>query len=90
MARLSFVTGKPIQAKVSWIATEVPLWAAQLTESGWLLGDFRETDGSITRYAVPPSAVVYVKQSLSAEEQGSNINAPAIVQAAAAPVKAGD
>ena len=87
---LRFVTGKPIQAKVSFAANEVPLWAAQLTESGWLLGDFRESDGSLTRYAVPPSAVIYVKQAITVDEQGANLSAPAVLQQTAAPVKTGD
>ena len=87
---LHFVTGKPIQAKVTWITTEVPLWAAQLTDSGWLLADFKEADGSLTRYAVPPASVTYVKQSITVDELGVNFAAPAVVQQVTAPVKTGD
>lgn len=68
---MKFQTENPIQVRLSATfltavglpaATDVPLYGAAV-EDGWLLADYRNGDGTITRYAVPPEHVIYVRQT---------------------------
>lgn len=83
---MKFVTGKAIQARLAPAVSialgipdaDVPLWAAEL-EHGWLIATYKRADGSLTRYALPPGAVLYVRQDVTADEIGANPPAPAVL-----------
>jgi len=68
---MKFLTDASIDVRLSAVArtavgwptdTDIPLWAASI-EDGWLLADFKEANGDIRRYAIPPEHVVYVRQT---------------------------
>lgn len=70
---MKFQTERPIDVRLSAEfltavglppGADVPLWAAEI-EGGWLLADYRNGDGTITRYAVPAEHVIYVRQSVA-------------------------
>lgn len=48
------------------VPTEFPLYRISLDPSGYMLADYRNPDGSLTRYALPPGSVLYAKQQLTA------------------------
>jgi hypothetical protein len=64
-----FLDGVPVLAKVAWQPQEVPLLAGKPTTYG-LVGDVSNGDGSTTRYFVPWSAVLYLRQVLPAPPAG--------------------
>lgn len=64
-----FIAGQPVLVRLSAAArtalgvpdTEIQLYAAN-TVDGWLRADYREANGDITRYFLPPESVLYLKQ----------------------------
>lgn len=67
---MKFRTDSPIDVRLSAVFrtavgwptdSDIPLWAASI-EDGWLLADYRESNGDIRRYAIPPEHVIYVRQ----------------------------
>jgi hypothetical protein len=63
-----FLDDKPIMAKVSWVADEVPLLNSQPEQYG-LRAEVPSGDG-VTQYFVPWGQVTYLKQEQSAAETG--------------------
>lgn len=79
---MKFAGGQPVLIQLTTptatalgVTGEVPLVGAIL-EDGWLLADYRNPDGSVTRYALPPDSVLYVKQNLTADQVAASLVPP--------------
>jgi hypothetical protein len=73
---MKFNTGAAIEVRLSAAFraaigmqqdADIQLWGAELGAGGWLLADYREANGDIRRYAVPPGHVIYVRQLMPQE-----------------------
>lgn len=66
----AFITGQPVSVRLSAEAAtalgvganEVPLVSVQIID-GWFLATYQNSDGSTTRYLLPPNAILYAKQN---------------------------
>jgi hypothetical protein len=58
-----FVEGRPVLAKVSWAANEVPLLNGEAEQYG-LRAETAAANGTVTRWFVPWSQISYLKQDI--------------------------
>lgn len=79
---MKFANGQPVLIRLASAAAtalnapgDIPLVGATM-EDGWILADYKNPDGSVTRYALPPDSVLYVKQDLSAEQLSTSLVPP--------------
>lgn len=83
---VKFLHGLPISVRLTPAANtalgipdaDVALYAAAM-DDGWLLADYRDASGNVTRYALPPGSVVYVKQALTADQAGNVSMEPNVI-----------
>ena len=61
-----FQDGVPVKAKVTWASSEVELSNGKATPFGLLAEIPSGTQGAVTRYLVPWTAVAYLKQDIPA------------------------
>lgn len=89
MTRPNFIGGKATAVRLAPAVAsalglqpnaDVELHAATVM-GGWLQADYRNGDGSIDRYLLPPDAVLFVKQRQSEAERGTDAPPPERVPA---------
>lgn len=96
MNRPNFIHGKAATVRLSAVAAsalglqgsgEVELTAFQVLDGGWLQADYRNADGSMDRYLLPPGSVLYVRQRQTEDETGAAAPEPGRVPAPAQAAK---